>query len=95
LPVKHSHRWTAFWLISWNANGTLPGLLARHLANHPQIVLAQDLLQVDMYDAKTKKLIWRGSVEDMIYDKEDKNEKNLDKGVARMFKEFPPGLAKR
>jgi hypothetical protein len=48
-----------------------------------------------MYDAKTKKLIWRGSVEDMIYDKEDKNEKNLDKGVARMFKEFPPGLAKR
>jgi hypothetical protein len=47
-------------------------------------------LVVDMYDAKTKQLIWRGSAEDMLSDKADKNEKNLDKGVAKMFKKFPP-----
>ena len=52
-------------------------------------------LVVDMYDAKTKQLIWRGSLEDMISDKAEKNEKDLDKGVAKMFKEFPPGLSKR
>jgi hypothetical protein len=52
-------------------------------------------LVVDLYDAKTKQLIWRGSVEDMISDKAEKNEKNLDKGVATMFKNFPPELAKR
>jgi len=51
-------------------------------------------LVVDLYDAKTKQLNWRGSVEDMISDKAEKNERNLDKGVATMFKEFPPGSAK-
>ena len=27
--------------------------------------------------------------------KAEKNEKNLDKGVAKMFKDFPPGSGKR
>jgi len=47
-------------------------------------------LVVDMYDSKTKQLIWRGSAEDTLSDKAAKNEKNLDKGVAKMFKDFPP-----
>jgi hypothetical protein len=51
-------------------------------------------LVVDIYNAKTKQLIWRGSAEDTLSDKEDKNEKNLDKGVAKMFKSFPPGSAR-
>jgi hypothetical protein len=51
-------------------------------------------LVVDMYDAKTKQLIWRGSSEDTVSNKEQKNEKNLDKGVAKMFKKFPPEPAK-
>jgi Domain of unknown function (DUF4136) len=51
-------------------------------------------LVVDMYDAKTKRLIWRGSAEDTLSDKAAKNEKNLDKGVAKMFKKFPPESAK-
>jgi len=48
-------------------------------------------LVVDMFDAKTKQLVWRGSAEDTLSDKADKNEKNLDKGVTKMFKDFPPG----
>ena len=51
-------------------------------------------LVVDIYDAKTKQLIWRGSAEDTLSDKEDKNEKNLDKGVAKMFKDFPASSIK-
>src|ERR1700719_4554367 len=51
-------------------------------------------LVVDMYDAKTKRLIWRGSAEDTLSNKAAKNEKNLDKGVAKMFKKFPPEAAK-
>ncbi len=47
-------------------------------------------LVVDLYDANTKQLIWRGSAEDTLSDKAAKNEKNLDKGVAKMFKAFPP-----
>ncbi len=52
-------------------------------------------LIVDMYDANTKQLIWRGSAEDTLSDKAEKNEKSLDKGVAKMFKEFPPDSKKR
>ena len=51
-------------------------------------------LVIDLYDAKTKQLIWRGSAEDTLSSKADKNEKNLDKGVAKMFKKFPPDSAK-
>src|ERR1700758_2211472 len=51
-------------------------------------------LVVDLYDAKTKQLIWRGSAEDMVSNKAEKNEKNLDKGVAKMFKSFPPRSTK-
>src|SRR3982075_3563204 len=51
-------------------------------------------LLIDMYDAKTKQLIRRGSAEDTLSDKAAKNEKNLDKGVAKMFKKFPPEPAK-
>jgi Domain of unknown function (DUF4136) len=47
-------------------------------------------LLVDMYDGKTKQLLWRGSTESVLSDKPEKNEKNLDKGVAKMFKNFPP-----
>jgi Domain of unknown function (DUF4136) len=52
-------------------------------------------LVVDLYDAKTKQLIWRGSAEDTLSNKAEKNEKNLEKGVAKMFKKFPPDSAKR
>ena len=51
-------------------------------------------LVVDLYDAKTKQLIWRGSVEDTLSSKAEKNEKKLDKGVAKMFKKFPPSSEK-
>ena len=51
-------------------------------------------LVIDLYDAKTKQLIWRGSAQDTLSDKATQNEKNLNKGVAKMFKAFPPGSAK-
>ena len=51
-------------------------------------------LVVDMYDAKTKQLIWRGRSEDTVSNNAQKNEQNLDKGVAKMFKKFPPEPAK-
>ncbi len=47
-------------------------------------------LVVDLFDAKTQKLIWRGSASDTLSNKSDKNIKNLDKGVQKMFDHFPP-----
>lgn len=51
-------------------------------------------LVVDLFDAKTGNLIWRGSASDTVSDNSDKNIKNLDKGVQKMFKHFPPGATK-
>ena len=47
-------------------------------------------LVVDLFDAKTKSVVWRGSASDTLSNKSDKNIKNLDKGVAKMFEHFPP-----
>lgn len=47
-------------------------------------------LVVDLFDAKSKQLIWRGSESDALSDKSSKNIKNLDKGVEKLFREFPP-----
>src|ERR1700732_1224215 len=50
---------------------------------------------VDLFDAKTKQLIWRGSESDTLSNNSEKNIKNLDKGVDKMFKKFPPGSSKK
>ena len=47
-------------------------------------------LTVDLSDAKTKKLLWRGSSTDRLSNNSDKNIKNLDKGVEKLFKKLPP-----
>ena len=46
---------------------------------------------VDLFDTKTKQLIWRGSASDTLSDNSDKNIKNLNESVDKMFKHFPPG----
>ena len=51
-------------------------------------------LVVDLFDAKTKMLVWRGVSSDMLSDKSDKNIKNLNKGVEKMFQHFPPDALK-
>jgi len=51
-------------------------------------------LIVDLFDTKTKDLIWRGSASDTVSDNSDKNIKNLGKGVQKMFKHFPPDAKK-
>ena len=50
---------------------------------------------VDLFDTKTKQLIWRGSESDTLSNNSDKNIKNLDKGVDKMFKKFPPGSSSK
>jgi hypothetical protein len=50
-------------------------------------------LVVDMFDSKSKKLIWRGSASDVLSSKPEKNIKKLDKAVQKMFERFPPKLS--
>jgi hypothetical protein len=47
-------------------------------------------LVLDMYDAQTKRLVWRGVATKTVSKKPEKNEKALEKAVEKMFKNFPP-----
>ena len=48
-------------------------------------------LVVDIFDAKSKALMFRGTASDEISDKPEKNIKKVDKAANKMFKDFPPG----
>jgi hypothetical protein len=52
-------------------------------------------LVTDIFDAKTKALVFRGTGTDEISDKPEKNQKKLEKITDKMFKNFPPGSAKK
>ncbi len=47
-------------------------------------------LVVDIFDGKTKKLIWRASGQNVLSGNPEKNENKLEKTVEDMFKHFPP-----
>jgi hypothetical protein len=47
-------------------------------------------LVVDVFDANSKKLMWRGTATDTLSSKSENNEKKLEHSVMDMFKHFPP-----
>lgn len=51
----------------------------------------QGTLIVDLYDAKTKKMVWRGVATDTMSDKTTKNTEHIDKAIGKMFETYPPG----
>lgn len=47
-------------------------------------------LIVDLFDAKAKNLVWRGSATDTLSDKSGKNIKKLNSSARKLFEHFPP-----
>jgi Domain of unknown function (DUF4136) len=47
-------------------------------------------LLVDIYDAATGRLLWRGFASDTVSDKPEKNEKRINDAAAKLFRQFPP-----
>ena len=45
---------------------------------------------IDVWDASENQLVWRGVVTDTIRDNPDKNAATIDRGVERVFTNFPP-----
>jgi hypothetical protein len=52
-------------------------------------------LVVDIFDAKSKALLFRGTAADEVSDKPEKNIKKVEKATSKMFKDFPPGSRER
>jgi len=66
----------------WNGIGT---------ATEERIYTGQ--LVVDISDATSEQLIWRGQASDTMSDKQEKNEKRMNEAIAKLFKQFPPAPA--
>ena len=47
-------------------------------------------LMIDMYDASTHQLVWRGRVSDEVSNNGDKEFKRVNKDIDKMFNGFPP-----
>lgn len=47
-------------------------------------------LRVDLYAEGSHQLVWRGIASKEVSDKSDKNAKNLQKAIDKMFDKFPP-----
>jgi hypothetical protein len=58
---------------------------------HP-VEFEQGTLVVDLIDARTRKLIWRGWAQDSVagvIDDQDRLDHQVERGVTRMFERFP------
>lgn len=47
-------------------------------------------LVIDIFDARTKEALWRGSSSKTLSGNPEKNDKSLSKAIAKMFTNFPP-----
>jgi len=53
-----------------------------------------DTLIVDMYDTKTHKLLWRGTVTESVASSQDKNDQKIDRAVTLLISKYPPKYKK-
>lgn len=59
-------------------------------ATTTEVVYTVGTLVVDIYDLKTKHLVFRGIASDELAKKAEKRDKKVEKAMTKMFKDFPP-----
>jgi hypothetical protein len=75
------------WGPGWNWSGPGP------LAGAATTVLTRQrigTLVVDLFDAATRRLVWRGTATDTVGPDAEANRRRLQQVVTRLFKGFPP-----
>jgi NADPH:quinone reductase-like Zn-dependent oxidoreductase len=72
---------------SWNAMG-MRGIGGGFGSITPQQNVEGTMI-VSLYDTKQKELVWRGISENSLSNSGNKNQKNVEKAVEKMFKQWP------
>jgi hypothetical protein len=77
---------------SVNVWGTGPRWMGGGMAQAETTTIAIGKLMVDLYDAGRKQLVWRGDATKTLDPKRDPDKayKNLQKAMAKLFKNYPP-----
>ena len=76
----------------WNAYGMGGGLRWGGLATATSSTISVGTLVLDLYDPATKQLVWTGTATKTLdpSSNQDKNQKNLDKAMQKLLKDYPP-----
>ena len=77
----------------WNAYGMGGGLRwGGGMATATQSMIDVGTLVVDMYEPSTKQLVWTGRATKTLdpSSNQEKNQKNLDKAMEKLLKNYPP-----
>jgi hypothetical protein len=76
----------------WGAGGWYGGGMSSTMTTGQTSTIYVGQIAVDMYDSANKDLVWRGIVSKTIDQKAkpEKQQKNLDKAMAKLFKKYPP-----
>ena len=89
VATKKSHTLETFyngfggW--GWHYWGGGMGIATTHVDSY-----TVGTLVVDLFDSRTKQLIWRGWANDALPDNPQKESKKLNKDIEKLFKNFPP-----
>lgn len=76
----------------WNAYGMGGGVRFGGMGSAQSSTISIGTLVVDVYDPTAKQLVWTGSATKTMdpSGNQQKNEKNLNKAMAKLMKNFPP-----
>ena len=76
----------------WNAYGMGGGIRWGGMATATSTTINVGTLVLDIYDPATKQLVWTGTATKTIDPSKDqeKNQKNLDKAMQKLLKNYPP-----
>jgi len=76
----------------WNGYGMGGGLRWGGMATATTSTINVGTLVLDMYDPAAKQLVWTGNATKTIdpSSNQEKNQKNLDKAMAKLLKNYPP-----
>lgn len=71
--------WTGYWGMGYGGSHAVSGQVA---------VYKKGTLIIDIIDARTKQLIWRGTLQDSVPDNPDKISKKIYKGIDKIVKKW-------
>jgi hypothetical protein len=76
----------------WNGYGMGGGIRWGGMATASSSTISVGTLVLDLYDPATKQLVWTGNATKTIEpsSSQEKNQKNLDKAMAKLLKNYPP-----
>ena len=76
----------------WGWSGGWGGFSSATVTGQTSTITSGTLL-IDLYDSSKKQLVWRGDATRTLNLKKDpdKNYKNLQKSMAKLFRNYPPG----